>query len=105
MYEAYLRGVTRAAEHRLAHEGPTQSDAVEPADELAAPVVGLDAVGLAGPVQPRVGGHDFGADPGLLPVRAGPNHALEVLVHPHLVDALADHASERFGDPQVLELQ
>ncbi len=104
MHEADLGRVTLPGEHRLPHKGPAQGDPVEPADKLTVPVR-LDAVGLARLVQARVTGDDLGADPGLVPVRAGPHHLLEPLVHPNLVDALADHAPQRLRDVQVLQAE
>src|ERR1043165_6321402 len=57
-----LRGVGLAVEHRLAGEDAAGVDAVQAAGERAV-APGLDAVRVAGLVQPRVGGDDARVDP------------------------------------------
>src|SRR5690606_29421213 len=80
-YQRDLRGIGRAAEHRLAAEHPLEPDAVEATDQLAV-VPTLDRMGVAGEVQRAVAGGDPVADPAFRVSRprrcAAGNHAGEI---------------------------
>lgn len=102
--EAYFGSVAPLAEHRLTHKSPTEGHAVEPTDQFAV-TIGLDAVGPTGAVEIDESADDIFVYPGLRTVGARPDNPLEVPIHPHIVNTLADSAGQRFRDTQPIQFQ
>ena len=65
MHQRHLGGVAGGVKHALAEEGAAEADAIQPANQLVI-VPGLDAVGVANPVQPDIKIPDPLVDPGVV---------------------------------------
>src|SRR5579859_5354379 len=72
-------GVGGAREHAFAEEGAAETEAIEPADQLAV-LPALDAMGEAGMMQIGEQADDFGIDPGFRAARRRFGAKLEHLV-------------------------
>ena len=74
-----LRRIRLTAEHTFAEEGTAELHAVEAADQFSC-LPDFDRMGVAGSMEREHGAFDLGVDPGLLAIRAGQDHAVEVTV-------------------------
>jgi hypothetical protein len=99
-----LGGIAGAMEHRFAREEPSHGDAVNPAHELVVEP-GLDAVGVAEPMQARVGVEHVGGDPGVLALAAAAHYIVECLVDGEAELAGPDGAGQAARDVEAIEFE
>ena len=105
MNQRHLAGIALAREHRLAEKGPTEPDAIEPADQTPMSP-GFDRVAAAEPVELRVQRADAAIDPGVRPperLGAAVDDLAEFRVDPDLVGGAADRLAQAATDMELIE--
>ena len=106
MNQRHLAGIALAREHRLAEKGPTEPDAIEPADQTPMSP-GFDRVAAAEPVELRVQRADAAIDPGVRPPErlggAAVDDLAEFRVDPDLVGGAADRLAQAATDMELIE--
>ncbi|MOA00539.1 hypothetical protein D3C78_1199090 [compost metagenome] len=106
--KADLRGVGGTTEHRLAEEQATDGQAVEAADQFAAPP-DFDRMGDAAAVQLQIGRLHRRSDPGAVGVGAwlgaGVNHGGKVAIETDLEAPLANDLAQAARDVQFVREQ